>query len=185
MISLLLLFAIPVAAGPAPVDRCKPPYSSITTCADNYMPFPVQLPVSVAEKNRITALVKAAQAFEVLEIQARTDMTLAGVKYRANSDKNSTNALVDRHAYIQAADKLRQAKLSTQSAYDTAIAETASVYRLAPKVIDFSQDLSLGEPWRAMRPWLPTYSTEETFNKKNRQDGATGSSGPRSRRRGL
>lgn len=165
MISLLLLLALPAAAGPAPVDPCKPPFASITTCPDNYMPFPVQLPVSVGDKNAIAALVQAAQALEVLEKKARTDLTLAGVMYRANTDKTSAKAVADRQQLNKKGDDLRLAKLATQTAYDAAIAKTADVYRLTPRVVDFSQDASLGEPWRAMRPWLPRYSTEETVDK--------------------
>lgn len=161
MIPLLILLALPAAAGPAPADPCKPPYASITTCPDNYMPFTIQTPVSVADKDAITILVKAAQATEALETTARTDWVLAGVKYRAIDDKNSAKAAKALQDYDDFAKKLRQAKLATQTAYDAAIAETASVYHLTPPIADFTQDQSLGEPWRAMQPWLPRYSTEE------------------------
>lgn len=129
------------------------------------------MPVSIADKDAIADLVRKAQAFELLEIKARTDMTLAGVKYRANTDINSPTALIDRQAYIQAADKLREAKLSTQTEYDAAIAETVSVYRLTPPTVDFTQDKSLGEPWRAIERWLPRYSSEEFINPETGRPG--------------
>lgn len=169
MIRLFVLLALPAAASPAPPDPCKPPYASITTCPDNYLPFPIQVPPSVADKDAITILIKAAQAAEAVEVKVRTDWVAAGVKYRANVDKNSTYAAKDLQDYDNLAGKLRQAKLATQTAYDAAISRTASVYRLTPPIADFSQDPSLGEPWRAMQPWLPRYSTEEIPDPKTGQ----------------